>query len=54
MPTLNDLAFLKCLGKGASSSVYLVRHNQSCKMYALKQIDKRFVDGFKKMEAVLR
>lgn len=36
--SLNDFQFKKCLGQGASASVYLVRHKATGKLYALKQI----------------
>jgi serum/glucocorticoid-regulated kinase 2 len=45
---------MKCLGKGGSSTVYLVRHKQNCKMYALKQVEKTYITDFKKMEFLLR
>ena len=33
---INDFEFLKCIGKGGSSEVYLVRHLGNGKLYALK------------------
>lgn len=33
---INDLNFIKCIGKGGSSEVYLVRHKNTGKLYALK------------------
>ena len=35
--TLNDFKFLKCLGKGACGSVYLVRNLITGYVFALKQ-----------------
>lgn len=49
IPTINDFNFLKLLGKGASSVVYLVRHKQNCKLFALKQVEKSYISDFKKM-----
>lgn len=36
--SINDFKFKKCLGQGASASVFLVRHKGNGKLYALKQI----------------
>ena len=36
--SLNDFKFKKCLGQGASASVFLVRHRGTGRLYALKQI----------------
>ena len=33
---INDFEFIKCIGKGGSSEVYLVRHLFNGKIYALK------------------
>ena len=40
--SLNDFRFKKCLGQGASASVFLVRHRGTGKLYALKQIEKGY------------
>ena len=32
----NDFEFLKCIGKGGTSNVYLVRHKSTGKLFALK------------------
>lgn len=53
-PMLADFTFLKCIGNGASSQVYLVRHNSNGQLYALKQIGKEYFKDFKRMEQVLR
>lgn len=52
--SLNDFRFRKCLGQGASASVFLVRHRYTGKLYALKQIEKNYFVEFKRMEQVLR
>ncbi|ORZ15659.1 kinase-like domain-containing protein [Absidia repens] len=41
--TLDDLQFLKVLGKGCMGKVMLVRHHQSARLYALKSISKEWV-----------
>ncbi|CAO3584757.1 unnamed protein product [Absidia cylindrospora] len=41
--TLDDLQFLKVLGKGCMGKVMLVRHHQSARLYALKAISKEWV-----------
>ncbi|CAO3589444.1 unnamed protein product [Absidia cylindrospora] len=41
--TLDDLQFLKVLGKGCMGKVILVRHHQSARLYALKAISKEWV-----------
>lgn len=40
--SVTDFHFKKCLGQGASASVFLVRHKAIGKLYALKQIDKNY------------
>ena len=35
-PHLNDFDFIKCIGKGGSSEVFLVRHKGNGFLYALK------------------
>lgn len=52
--SLNDFKFKKCLGQGASASVFLVRHRGTGRLYALKQIEKTYFVEFKRMEQVLR
>ena len=52
--SLNDFKFMKCLGQGASASVFLVRHRGNGKLYALKQIEKSYFVEFKRIEQVLR
>ena len=52
--SLNDFRFKKCLGQGASASVFLVRHRGTGRLYALKQIEKNYFVEFKRMEQVLR
>lgn len=42
MISLNDFIFMKCLGQGASASVFLVRHRGNGRLYALKQIEKSY------------
>ena len=45
---------MKCLGSGASSHVFLVRHRGNGRLYALKQIDKSYFVEFKRVEQILR
>lgn len=52
--SLNDFEFKKCLGQGASASVFLVRHISTGRLFALKQIDKNYFVEFKRMEQILR
>ena len=47
--SLNDFKFMKCLGQGASASVFLVRHRANGKLYALKQIEKSYFVEFKRI-----
>ncbi len=54
MISLNDFRFMKCLGQGASASVFLVRHRGNGRLYALKQIENPYVVEFKRIEPVLR
>ncbi len=41
--TLNDFKFIKCLGNGGFSTVYLVKNNLDSKYYAMKLINKKFI-----------
>lgn len=41
--SLMDFEILKCLGKGGSCAVYLVRSRRSCRLFALKQIAKEYI-----------
>jgi len=47
--SLTDFWFKRCLGQGASASVFLVRHRGNGKLYALKQIEKAYFVEFKRM-----
>lgn len=51
---MTDFWFKRCLGQGASASVFLVRHRGNGKLYALKQIEKTYFVEFKRMEQILR
>ncbi|EGR31007.1 protein kinase domain protein [Ichthyophthirius multifiliis] len=51
---IQDFSFLKCLGKGGTSDVFLVRHKESCKLFALKMISKTHLTEFKRLEQLLR
>ncbi len=53
-PSLSDFTFLSLIGEGISSAVYLVRHCSNGRLYALKQIKKKYFCEFKTMESVLR
>lgn len=52
--TLMDFRIVKCLGKGGSCAVYLVRCRRSCKLFALKQIAKEYISEYKRFEQILR
>lgn len=52
--SISDFTFKKCLGQGASGTVFLVRHRPTGKLFALKQIDKNYFVEFKLIEQVLR
>ena len=41
--SLDDFKFIKCLGNGGFSTVFLVRGNFDNKYYALKLISKDFI-----------
>lgn len=41
--SLNDFKFIKCLGNGGFSTVYLVKGNFDSKYYAMKLINKEFI-----------
>jgi serine/threonine protein kinase len=41
--SLSDFKFIKCLGNGGFSTVYLVRGNFDNKHYAMKLINKNFI-----------
>lgn len=45
---LSDFELLKCLGKGGSCAVYLVRNRRSCRLFALKQIAKEYISEYKR------
>lgn len=51
---LSDFEPLKCLGKGGSCAVYLVRNRRSCQLLALKQIAKDYISEYKRFEQILR
>ncbi|KAL4447090.1 hypothetical protein ABPG74_013942 [Tetrahymena malaccensis] len=51
---IHDFTFLKCLGKGGTSDVFLVRHKESCKLFALKMIPKTHLSEYKRLEQLLR
>ena len=53
VPHLNDFEFLKCIGKGGSSEVYLVRHKGNGKLYALKQIIKSTIEDKRRLEQII-
>jgi serine/threonine protein kinase len=46
--TLKDFHFIKCVGLGGFSRVYLVQKKDTGKMYALKLIEKKFIQTNKK------
>jgi serine/threonine protein kinase len=52
--SLSDFEILKCLGKGGSCAVYLVRNRRSCQLMALKQIPKEYISEYKRFEQILR
>jgi serum/glucocorticoid-regulated kinase 2 len=41
--SMSDFKFVKCLGSGGFSVVYLVKGNFDGKYYALKLINKKFI-----------
>jgi len=41
--TLDDFKFIKCLGSGGFSNVFLVRSAFNGKFYAMKLINKKFI-----------
>ena len=41
--SIKDFKFIKCLGNGGFSTVFLVKGNFDGKYYALKLIDKKFI-----------
>lgn len=41
--TLEQFKFIKCLGNGGFSTVYLVRSTVNNKYYAMKMINKKFI-----------
>lgn len=49
---LKDFNFIKCVGIGGFSRVYLVQKKDNGKMYALKLIDKKFIEENKKQGIV--
>jgi serine/threonine protein kinase len=40
IPSIKDFKFLKVLGKGGFATVYMVRHNPTGKLYAMKCVKK--------------
>lgn len=46
--TLKDFIFLKCIGVGGFSRVYLVRKKSTGRIFAMKLIDKEFIQKNKK------
>ena len=46
--TLKDFIFLKCIGVGGFSRVYLVKKKSTGKFFAMKLIDKEFIIKNKK------
>ena len=51
---LIDFEFKRCLGKGGSCAVYLVRSRRSGHLFALKQIPKEYISDYKRFEQILR
>jgi serum/glucocorticoid-regulated kinase 2 len=51
---LRDFTFERCIGKGGTSDVYLVRHNLSGRLFALKMIKKQYVSDCRRLEQILR
>ena len=41
--SIKDFKFIKCLGNGGFSTVFLVKGNFNNRYYALKLIDKKFI-----------
>jgi serum/glucocorticoid-regulated kinase 2 len=41
--SLKDFIFMKCIGVGGFSRVYLVRKKSNGRFYAMKLIDKEFI-----------
>ncbi|CAD8127096.1 unnamed protein product [Paramecium sonneborni] len=50
--TLKDFIFIKCIGIGGFSRVYLVKMKQDGRFYAIKLIDKQFILKYKKQGIV--
>ncbi|KAM3138675.1 hypothetical protein pb186bvf_009239 [Paramecium bursaria] len=46
--------FERCIGKGGTSEVYLVRHKISARLFALKMIKKQYITDCRRLEQVLR
>ena len=45
---MKDFTFLKCIGAGGFSRVYLVKKKSNGRFYAMKLIDKEFIIKNKK------
>ncbi|CAD8156679.1 unnamed protein product [Paramecium octaurelia] len=52
--SLKDFVFEKCIGKGGTSEVYLIRHKGNARLYALKMIKKHYITDCRRLEQVLR
>ena len=42
--------FERCIGKGGTSEVYLVRHKISARLFALKMIKKSYITDCRRLE----
>ena len=47
---MNDFENIKCLGKGGFGTAYLVRRRRDGKLFALKTIKARGINGMTKQE----
>ncbi|CAD8170535.1 unnamed protein product [Paramecium octaurelia] len=52
--SLLDFTFERCIGKGGTSEVYLVRHQVSGRLFALKMIKKQYITDCRRLEQILR
>lgn len=50
---LHDFKFLKCIGKGGTSVVYLVRHKVTSKLFALKQVKKSMLNEKRRLDQII-
>lgn len=50
---LSDFKFLKCIGKGGTSIVFLVRHKKTAKLFALKQVQKSMLSEKRRLDQIM-